>query len=323
MRIAVIGAGSVGCFYGARLGRAGHDVHFLMRRDLDAVRRNGLTIRSPDGDFHFPARAYATSEDIGPVDLVLCALKTTSLHQAESLIRPCMGPRTEVLALMNGLGVEDRFAEWFGPARVFGGLAFVCINRGEPGIVHHYGYGRVAIGHMLDEPDKARRIADLFVRAGFETTVATCLLQARWEKLAWNIPFSTLAVSAGAVSTRHIIEDEGLRELARALIDETVAAGNAEPRVAGRIDGPAIAEKMLANTATMGDYRPSMLIDYLDRKPLEVDSILGEPVRRAARLGVPVPRMAMQYRLVSFLDRRNRERVDVQSGECRVGGCAL
>jgi len=314
MRIAVIGAGSVGSFYGARLGRAGHDVHFLMRRDFDAVRRNGLTIHSCDGDFHFPARAYARPQDIGTVDLVVCALKTTSMHEAESLIRPCVGPQTQVLALTNGLGVEDRFAEWFGASRVYGGLAFVCINRGEPGIVHHYGYGRVAIGHMLDDPPSARRIADLFGQAGFETTVATCLLQARWEKLAWNIPFSTLAVSAGAISTRHIIEDEGLRGLARSLIVETVAAGNAEPRVAGRIDGPAISEKMFANTATMGDYRPSMLIDYVDKKPLEVESILGEPVRRAARLGVPVPHMAMQYRLVSFLDRLNRGRIDEGRG---------
>jgi 2-dehydropantoate 2-reductase len=310
MRIAVIGAGSVGCLYGARLGRAGHDVHFLMRRDFEAVRRGGLMVHSCDGDFHFPARAYAKSDDIGAVDLVVCALKTTSMHEAEALIRPCVGPDTEVLALMNGLGVEDRFAEWFGADRVYGGLAFVCINRGEPGVVNHYGYGRVVIGHMLDDPCKARRIADLFVETGFETSVARCLVQARWEKLVWNIPFSTLAVSAGAISTRQIIEDEGLRELARSLMTETVAAGNSEPLVAGRIDGEGMIDWMFANTATMGDYHPSMLIDYVEKKPLEAESILGEPVRRAARLGVAVPHMAMQYRLVSFLDRLNRGLVE-------------
>jgi 2-dehydropantoate 2-reductase len=307
MRIAVIGAGSVGCFYGARLARAGHDVHFLMRRDLAAVRRGGLTVRSCDGDFHLAAKAYGRPEDIGPVDLVVCALKTTAMDTAESLIRPCVGPDTDVLALMNGLGVEDRFAEWFPAEHVFGGLAFVCINRGKPGEVHHYGYGRVAFGHMLDDAARARQIADLFAEAGIEVSVAPSLLRARWEKLVWNIPFSTLAVSAGAVPTRCILEDAGLRELARQLMLETIAAGNAELPATGRIDVEPLIAKMFANTATMGDYRPSMLVDYVNRQALEVDSILGEPVRRAARRHVPVPHMNMQYRLVSFLDRLNRE----------------
>ncbi|MBN1491894.1 MAG: 2-dehydropantoate 2-reductase [Phycisphaerae bacterium] len=303
MRIAVIGSGAVGCLYGARLGRAGHDVHFLMRRDLDAVRRHGLMIHSCDGDFHLPAKAYARSEDIGPVDLVICALKTTNLDVAEALIRPCMGPTTNLLALMNGLGVEERFAEWFGAANIFGGLAFVCSNRGEPGHVHHLSYGRLVFAHLLDDLDRTRGIADLFAAAGLTTSVAPSLVQARWEKLVWNIPFSTLAVTAGAVTTRHIMEDDGLRELARLLMVETIAAGNANRCT---LDAEPLVEKMFANTATMGDYKPSMLIDYQCKRELEVESILGEPVRRAAALNVAVPHMAMQYRLASFLDRLNR-----------------
>jgi len=303
MRIAVIGSGAVGSFYGARLGRAGHDVRFLMRRDYEAVRRNGLTVRSCDGDFRFPAKVFARSEEIGPVDLVICALKTTALDAAPGLIRPCLGPDTEVLALMNGLGVEDRFAQWFGAERVFGGLAFVCINRGEPGVVNHYGYGRVAIGHFRDDAARARRIAALFAEAGFETSVPPSLLQARWEKLVWNIPFSTLAVSAGGVPTSRIMADEGLRGLARLLMTEVIAAGNAD---GCHIEEEPLIRKMFEDTATMGDYRPSMLIDYVEKKPLEVESILGEPVRRALRLGVPVPHVDMQYRLVCFLDRLNR-----------------
>jgi 2-dehydropantoate 2-reductase len=306
MRIAVIGSGSVGCLYGARLALAGHDVHFLMRRDLEAVRRDGLTVRSCDGDFHLAARVYGCPEEIGPADLVICALKTTALDAARALISPCVGPKTDVLALMNGLGVEDQFADWFPPEQVFGGMAFVCINRGEPGVVHHYGYGRVVIGHQRDDAARARQIAGLFTAAGFDATVAPSLLRARWEKLAWNIPFSTLAVSAGAVTTGQIMEDDGLRDLARALMVETIAGGNAELAEGDRIDTGSLVEKMFANTATMGDYRPSMLIDYVNKLPLEVESILGEPVRRAIAHGVAVPNMAMQYRLVRFLDRLNR-----------------
>lgn len=304
MRIAVIGAGSVGCLYGARIARAGHDVSFLMRRDLEAVRKHGLTVHSCDGDFRMPVKAFGDPSEIGPVDLVICALKTTSLEAAERLIRPCMGPSTRLLALMNGLGVEEQFAGWCDPARVLGGLAFVCINRGEPGVIHHTDYGRVVIGHFRDDRAQAEQVAELFAAAGFQTSVAPSLRQARWEKLMWNIPFNTLGITAGGITTDRIMADDGLRELARRLMVETATAANAE---GCSIDREALVQRMMANTGTMGPYAPSMLIDYRNRAPLEVESILGEPSRRAAAAGVAVPTIDVQYHLVSFLDRLNRE----------------
>jgi 2-dehydropantoate 2-reductase len=305
MKIAVIGSGAVGCFYGARLARVGHEVHFLMRRDLEAVRRRGLQIESKDGSFHLDkVHAHGDPREIGTADLVLCALKATSIDQAEALIRPCVGPATRIVAMINGLGIEERFAAWFEPRQIFGGMAFVCINRGEPGVVHHYDYGRVAFGHLLDDLDQATQVARLFAEAGLESDVRPSLRQARWEKLMWNIPFSTLAVTAGGVTTQEIMDDPGLTAMARRLIIETGQAGNAD---GCRIDIDATAQKMMSNTATMGRYRPSMLIDYEDKLPLEVDAILGEPVRRANRLNCPVPTIEAQYRLASFLDKLNRE----------------
>jgi 2-dehydropantoate 2-reductase len=277
-----------------------------MRRDLQAVREHGLRIRSPDGDFHIRAAVFGDPREIGPVDLVICALKATSLDVAEQLIRPCLDARTRILVLMNGLGVEEQFAGWFEPQRIFGGLAFVCINRGEPGVILHSDYGRVMIGSLGGDRDGSAAIADLFAGAGFEATVPASLKQARWQKLMWNIPFSTLAISAGAVTTREIMDDAGLRLLATRLITERGAAGNAD---GCSLDVPAILARMVHDTDTMGAYRPSMLVDYQNRQPLEVEAILGEPVRRAGRLGVPVPIMEAQYRLVSFLDRLNRGEV--------------
>jgi len=306
MKIAVIGAGAVGCLYGARLAQHGHDVRFLMRRDLEAVRKNGLTIKSCDGDFHLNVAAFRRSEEMGVVDLVICSLKTTAMNVAEQLIRPCVGPHTRILAMMNGLGVEEQFAEWFGPERVLGGLAFVCINRGEPGIVHHIDYGRVAFGHLLDDLEQAYEVERLFADAGFETSVRPSLRQARWEKLMWNIPFSTLAITAGGITTEKILNDSGLRSLAQSLIIETGTAGNAD---GCDIQIEPMAEKMMANTATMGAYRPSMLIDYENKVPIEVESVLGEPVRRAKALRVPIPVMETQYRLAVFLDLLNRGRI--------------
>ncbi len=311
MKIAVIGSGAVGSYYGAKLAAAGHDVHFLMRRDLEAVRRDGLTVHSPEGTLRLRVPAAADSAEIGTADIVLCALKATAMDAAEALIRPCVGPETRIIAMMNGLGIEERFGQWFDPRRVLGAMAFVCINRGPPGVVHHLGYGRVLFGHLQDDAAEAEAMARLFAEAGLETHVRPSLRQARWEKLMWNIPFSTLCISAGGVTTAEILADAGLRELARRLIVETGEAGNAE---GCRIDVSGMLERMMQNTATMGRYRPSMLIDYQEGRPLEVEAILGEPVRRARAAGCPVPTMEAQYHLVSFLDRLRRGPVPTVDG---------
>jgi len=303
IRVAVIGAGAVGCFYGAKLARIGHDVHFLMRRDLEAVRKHGLRIVSSDGDFHLSAAAHESPDRIGPADLVICALKTTSMNQAEKLIRPCVGGETHIVALMNGLGIEEQFARWFGPERIMGGLAFTCINRGKPGVVYHRAFGRVTFGHFQDNLDEAHALAAMFAEAGIETHVAKSLKQARWEKLVWNVPFNALSISAGAVSTQRIMEDAGLQELARALMAETIEAGNA---CGCTIDADPMISKMVIQTATMGHYKTSMLIDFEQRRPLEVEAIIGEPVRHAQAAGLAVPQMDMQYHLVRHLDLVNR-----------------
>src|SRR5690606_33167818 len=116
-RVAVIGAGAVGCYYGARLAEAGHEVHFVLRREYDAVAAHGLHVHSPDGDLHLEHPSIArNADDIGPVDWILCALKATALEEARELLAPCVGDETRILALMNGLGVEERFADSVGPA---------------------------------------------------------------------------------------------------------------------------------------------------------------------------------------------------------------
>lgn len=308
--IAVIGAGAVGGYYGGRLAQAGHDVRFLLRRDLEAVRANGLRVYSPDGDFHLErVTAFATPGELGTVDWVICSLKATALKAAKNLVAPCLGPDTRIVALMNGLGIESRFSEWFGAARVFGGMAFVCINRGQPGVIHHLDYGRVSIGHALDDPAETERLRALFESGAIETAVAPNLQYARWEKLCWNIPFNGLSVAGGGVGTQTILSDAELRATAGRAMREVVAAGNADLASAGsnaRLDAEEVVPRMFALTGTMGDYRTSMVIDYVLGHELEVETILGNPVRRARELGVAVPTIEALYALVAHADRVRR-----------------
>lgn len=308
--VAVIGSGAVGCYYGALLARAGHDVRFLMRRDLAAVRANGLDIRSHLGDFQLrEVQAFAASEEIGPVDWVICSLKTTVLDDAERLVKPCLGRSSRILALMNGLGVEERLAAWAAPGRVFGGMAFVCINRGAPGVVHHLKYGRLSLGHLGDDATQTAELATLFAGAGAEVTAAPDLCHARWEKLCWNIPFNGLSVAAGGIGTQAIIDDAALRATAERAMREVIAAGNADLAARGsasRISEAEMVGRMFALTESMGDYRTSMAIDYVQGQPLEVETILGQPVRRALELGVATPTMDALYALVRAADLRLR-----------------
>ena len=308
--VAVIGAGAVGGYYGARLAQAGHDVRFLLRRDLEAVRANGLRVYSHLGDFHLPqVAAAATPAELGRVDWVICSLKATALESGRELVQPCLGPDTRIVALMNGLGVEGRFADWFGAERVFGGMAFVCINRGDPGVIHHLDYGRVSIGNVLDDPAENARLEALLTSANIETVVAPNLRYARWEKLCWNVPFNGLSVAGGGIGTRTILQSPELRGTAETAMREVVAAGNADLEALGsaaRLDEDEVVERMFALTETMGDYRTSMVIDYLNGAELESEAILGNPVRRARELGLPVPTMSALYALVAHADRVKR-----------------
>ena len=306
--IAVIGSGAVGSYYGAMLARAGHDVRFLMRRDYDAVRANGLDIRSPRGNFQLTdVDCRRSSAEIGPVDWVICSLKTTMLSAARDLVTPVLTPNTRVLALMNGLGIEDAFAEFVAPARVFGGMAFVGINRGEPGVVHHLEYGRVSIGHLGDDPAELDTLRALLESGDIEVAVAPNLRYARWEKLCWNVPFNGLSVAAGGIGTASIMGDPELCATAERVMREVVRIANVDLAHAGssaRLDEKDIVDRLFAQTGTMGDYRTSMAIDFVNNNRLEVERIHGEVSRCARTLGVPAASIETLYALVHAADLR-------------------
>ena len=307
--IAVIGAGAIGSYYGARLAQAGHDVRFLMRHDYHAVRAGGLKVTSPDGDFALDnLRIALKSQEIGPVDWVLCSLKATSMEDALELVRPCVTANTRILVLMNGLGLEERFAEWFGSERIFGGMAFTCINRGEPGYVHHLAYGPMTIGHYHNDPVELEFAAEIWAKSKVQITTSPSLLHARWEKLCWNIPFNGLSVVAGGITTDRIVGKPGLRNVARTLMEEVIATGNADLTAhseQARIDAVAVIDRMFGLTDTMGVYRPSTMIDFVEGRPMEIEAIFGEPLRRAQLLGVDTPQLALLTALLHTLNTHN------------------
>jgi len=308
LRIAVIGAGAVGSYYGGRLAEAGHNVHFLMRRDYDAVKKSGIKFTSVDGDFVLTKPKIARkSSEIGPVDWVICALKATSIEDAQRLVQPCIQATTRILVLMNGLGIEERFAEWFDSHRIFGGMAFTCVNRGEPGFVHHMAYGPVSIGHFHNDPVELEMAIQLWSKSKAQVSAAPSLLRARWEKLCWNIPFNGLAVAAGGITSDRIVGDPSLRNAARTLMEEVISTGNKDliyHSEQTRIDRVAIMERTFTLTDAMGVYKPSTMIDFVTGQAMEIEAMFGEPLRRAQLLGVDTPQLALLTALLHALNTR-------------------
>ena len=197
MKIAVVGCGAVGSFYGAKLAHAGQEVTFLLRSDYDVVRRDGVFVRSPQGDFRVRPSCGRSPDEIGAVDLVMIGLKTTANDQFPKLLPPLVSDKTAVLTLQNGLGNEEALAKLFPREQILGGLCFVCLNRLEPGIVHHIDHGQIVLGEFNGgSQPRTQEIASMFREAGVPCKVTDNLAQSHWEKLVWNIPFNGLGVAS-------------------------------------------------------------------------------------------------------------------------------
>lgn len=306
--VAIIGSGAIGSYYGARLAEAGHDVRFLMRRDYEAVRESGLWVTSPDGDITLSNPTITLdSKDIGPVDWVICALKTTAIDDAYNLVRPCVSADTRILALMNGLGNEERFAQWFDANRIFGGMAFVGINRGKPGYIRHLAHGPITIGHFKDNPVQLETALTLWEGSKVKVTAAKSLRCTRWEKLCWNIPFSGLCVAAGGITTDVIASNTKLRNSALTLMEEVIRAGNADladNSEEAHLNHDAVVKYMFYLTDTIGPYKPSLLLDFLGNKQMEVEAMFVEPLRRAQSLGIDTLQINLLTSILLSLNQR-------------------
>jgi 2-dehydropantoate 2-reductase len=323
MKIAVVGCGAVGSYYGAMLGRAGQDVHFLLRSDFEAVRQKGVAIRSTAGDFTVHPHCAKIPEEIGVCDAVLIGLKTTANDQFPKLLPPLVGPQTAVVTLQNGLGNAEQLARLFPPEQILNGLCFVCLNRVEPGVIQHLKYGTIVLGEFQRQPGpRVQKLAEMFRDATVPCKVTDNLAQAQWEKLVWNIPFNGLGVAGAAgyealvtqpstpinrepalnlqpvLTTDKLLADPRWKQLLRELMLEVIAAAGA----LGFEIPVAYAEEQIERTRTMAAYKASTLLDFELGRPLELESMFLEPLRRTQTAGVPVPRLAALCQVLQQLN---------------------
>ncbi|MEO6036273.1 MAG: 2-dehydropantoate 2-reductase [Verrucomicrobiota bacterium] len=326
MKIGIVGCGALGSYYGAKLGRDGHEVQFLLRSDYEIVRRNGVRILSREGDFHLNPKCAREPGEIGECDLVLVSLKTTANDQFAHLIPPLVGTGTIILTLQNGLGNEAELAKRFGPEKIMGGLCFVCLNRVEPGRIQVIDSGSILLGEFERWPEpRTHDVASIFRHAGVPCKVTDNLAKAHWEKLIWNIPFNGLgvagtagyeAVLAGRVlkgrsptpslTTKDLLSDENWERLVRELMREVLLAALA---LGFRIPDQS-AEKQIQRTRAMPAYKASTLIDFEQGKALELNALFLEPLRQAREAGAGTPRLVALCEILQELEAGREEAKD-------------
>ena len=304
LRIAVVGTGAIGSYYGGKLAVGGRDLHFLVRSGFNQIKGCGIRIRGKKENLHVGnAQVYQTAMEIGPCDLVLIALKATSNDAMLELIPPLLHRDTILLTLQNGLGNEEFLAQHFGAERVMGGLCFICLNRISPGLIEHLDYGHLNLGELAGvAKERTHNLAREFSQCGVECRVVDNLMEEHWHKLVWNIPFNGLTIAAGGITTADILHDDFLRSVAIALMNEVVVGA----KNCGYNLPMDVVLEQIKRTETMGAYKPSTLLDFEAGRALEIEAIWGEPLRRAQAHGAAMPRSEELYRRLKTLDARRQ-----------------
>jgi len=290
MKIGIVGTGALGGWYAALLAQAGHEVHCLARSDFEVILKNGLTIRNQGQESIVRvAAASADAASIGPCDLIVVTIKSTSNHALPALVTPLLGPATVVVTLQNGMGNVEALAKLLPVERIVAGLCFVCINRLAPAVIDTTLAGYVRMAAATGPINAAvETCVATFAGAGVDCEAETSLEAVLWKKLCWNIPFNGLSIAGGSITTDLILADPALNERAYVLMKEVQAAASAR----GHSFEDTHIKRQFVVTVGMGPYRPSSLIDFVAGRDVEVEGIWGEPLRRGVAAGVKMPETA-------------------------------
>jgi 2-dehydropantoate 2-reductase len=288
MRIAIVGSGGVGGYFGGRLAAAGADVAFLARgAHLEALRARGLRITSPKGDLHLP-RVTADSDPaaIGQVDVAFFAVKLYDTESALALLPPLVGPGTIVIGFQNGVETIASLTRAIGADHTAGGVSYVSAVIAEPGVIKH-----TAMDHLIfGKPDGARSpqleaLLEVCQAAGFQATLSPEIIVEIWTKFVRLSVFSGMtAVTRGPIGV--IVNDPELLEMLKAAVRETLAVARANGvAVAGTIDE----DVARAYRALPPQAKASMLEDLERGRRIELPWLSGAVARLGREAGVPTP----------------------------------
>jgi 2-dehydropantoate 2-reductase len=295
MRIAVMGAGAVGCYYGGMLARAGHDVMLIGRpQHVEAIERQGLRLETRTFDEHIRVSASTEASAVQGAQFVLFCVKSTDTESAAGAIKPHLAPIALVLSLQNGVENADRLRALLAQ-EVVAAVVYVGTEMAGPGHVRHHGRGELVI-----EPSKASdTLARAMIAAGVPTVISDNVRGALWAKLILNCAYNALSAITQLPYGR-LVKGEGITAVMRDLVDECLAAAKADRvTIPGDIDA---AVRQIAET--MPDQYSSTAQDLARGKRSEIDHLNGLILRRGEALGVATPANRLMHAIVKLIENK-------------------
>ena len=298
MKIAIMGTGGVGGYYGGLLAKAGKDVTFIARgAHLQAIRKTGLQVKSVHGDFQV-SKAKATDKpaDVGPVDLIIFATKTYQTDEAAKAIKPMVGKDTVVVPLQNGVDAADRIGQVVGMDHVLGGATWLSAAIEAPGGIGQYSeFRRIALGEFSGKTTpRLTSVYDLLKETGAAVEVSDNILKVLWTKFVFIASVSAM----GSLTRVTFGEYRGVPE-ARAVLGEAIGEAAAVAIARGvKLDADILAKTQAFIDSSAPGIKPSMQRDVEAGKPSELESLIGVVVRMGAEKNVPTPLMRFAYAML-------------------------
>jgi 2-dehydropantoate 2-reductase len=300
MKILVMGAGAVGAYFGARLRAAGEDVVLCARgENLRAIRERGLDITSIRGDLRIEIAATDRPREFAPYDLILFCVKAYDTEAAAREISGCLRPGGAILTLQNGVENEAKLGAIFGRETVMGGNARVGVEMVAPGKIVHLSTGHIDFGELDGrETDRAKRVGEVFQRAGILGQISADIMTLRWDKLIWNGAFNTVTTLTRR-RVGEILDDPEAVKLVRTLMQEIADVARAE---GAKIAEDRVEAYMAHSQKNLRALKTSTQQDLERGKKLEYEALSGAVVRAARRHDVSVPAVEAVYALMRLLD---------------------
>jgi 2-dehydropantoate 2-reductase len=295
MQVAVMGSGGVGGYYGGLLARAGHDVTFVARgAHLEALRTNGLQVKSVHGDFDVPsAQATDAPAEVGPVDLVLVCVKTPDTAAVAHAIKPLVGPDTIVVSLQNGIDAAGRIGEVVGVEHVLGGVTWISSAIAAPGLIRQISeFRRIVVGELDGRVTRrAQAVVEAFKDTGVAIELADDIRRVLWTKFVF-----ISAISGVGSLTRLEIGDYRAVPETRALLTTLMREVEALARASGvALDADVVEGALSIVDNAAPNIKPSMQRDVEAGRPSELDALIGVIGRQGRELGVPTPTADLVY----------------------------
>jgi 2-dehydropantoate 2-reductase len=298
MRFAVMAAGAVGGYYGARLAAAGHDVAFIARgAHRDAIRRDGLKVESSLGNLHLKdVNVTDDPSKVGPVDVVLFAVKLWDTETAGEQARALVGADTRVITLQNGVDSVERLAPILGEQTTIGGATYVVANIASPGVIRHTGaVARVQCGRLDGRADAVlAAYVDEIKAANIDITLTEAMLLELWKKFV--LLSGTSGITASTRQPLGVIRDDAdMRAFLFRLMQETAAVG----RAAGVAFAPDFEAELARSVASFPPaMRASMANDLAAGNRLELDWLAGKVVALGRKYGIATPAQEAVYAIL-------------------------